>query len=137
MTKIRWLSVESIQALHGVVIDDYGGDASIRDPRRLELAVARPRQHLAYGEKSLVKLAATYAVAIVQGHPFVDGDKRAGFMAAAAFLELNGRVFEAPEVDVAMQTLGLAASEVSETQYAAWLEKSSRPAAPKPKKRRK
>ena len=137
MTKIRWLSVESIQALHGVVIDDYGGDASMRDERRLEAAVARPRQQLAYGEKSLYKLAATYAGGIVQGHPFVDGNKRTGFMAAAAFLELNGRTFEAREVEVVIQTLGLAAGEVTEARYAEWLEKSSRPAAPKPKKRRK
>ena len=92
--------------------------------------MARPRQLFAYREKSLAKLADTYAVAIVQGHPFVDANKRAGFMAAAAVLELNRRVFEAPEVEVAMQTLGLAAYEVSEPQYVAWLEKSSRRAAP-------
>ena len=109
----------------------------MRDERRLEAAVARPRQQLAYGEKSLYKLAATYAGGIVQGHPFVAGNKRTGFMAAAAFLELNGRTFEAREVEVVIQTLGLAAGEVTEARYAEWLEKSSRPAAPKPKKRRK
>lgn len=102
----------------------------------MDAATGRPRQQHAYGEKSLAKLAA-YAVGIVQGHPFVDGNKRTGFMAAAAFLELNGRVFAAPEVEVVLQTLGLAAGEVSEGQYAEWLEKSTRPAAGKPKKPRK
>ena len=109
----------------------------MRDERRMDAATASPRQQHAYGEKSLAKLAAAYAVGIAQGHPFVDGNKRTGFMAVAAFLELNGRVFGAPEVEVVLQTLGLAAGEVSEGQYAEWLEKSTRPAAGKPKKPRK
>lgn len=99
--------------------------------------MVRPRQLSSYGEESLSRLAAAYAVGLVQGHPFMDGNKRTGFMAAAAFLELNGRVLVAPETEVVLQTLGLAAGEVTEAQYAAWLEKSSRPSVPKAKKRRK
>jgi len=137
MRKPHWLSRESIQVLHALVIDAHGGDAAMRDERRMDAATASPRQQHVYSEKSLAKLAAAYAVGIVQGHPFVDGNKRTGFMAAAAFLELNGRVFAAPEVEVVLQTLGLAAGEVSEAQYAEWLEKSTRPAAGKPKKPRK
>jgi death-on-curing protein len=122
-------------ALHELVVADYGGDASIRDAGRLQSALARPKHLFSYGEPTLARLAAAYAVGIVQGHPFTDGNKRTGFMAAAAFLELNGLKFEASEVEVVIKTLGLAASEVSEAEYGQWLAKSVE--APKEKKGKK
>ena len=137
MREPHWLGESSVRVLHGLVVEVHGGDAALRDERRLAGALARPRQQFAYGDRTLTKLAATYAAGIVQGHPFVDGNKRTGFMAAAAFLELNGRSFAAPEVEVVLQTLGLAAGEVNEAQYAIWLEKHTRSIAAKPKKRRK
>jgi hypothetical protein len=54
-------------------------------------------------------------------HPFVDGNKRTGFTVAILFLELNGQRFTAPEADATVQTLGLAAGEISEARYAEWL----------------
>jgi death-on-curing protein len=124
MKEPHWLGLESVLALHELVVADYGGDASIRDAGRLQSALARPKHLLSYGEPTLARLAAAYAVGIVQGHPFTDGNKRTGFMAAAAFLELNGLKFEASEVEVVIKTLGLAASEVSEAEYGQWLAKS-------------
>ena len=124
MKEPHWLGLESILALHELVVADYGGDASIRDADRLQSALARPKHLFSYGEPTLARLAAAYAVGIVQGHPFTDGNKRTGFMAAAAFLELNGQTFQATEVEVVVKTLGLAASEISEADYAQWLAKS-------------
>jgi death-on-curing protein len=138
MKEPHWLGLESVLALHELVVADYGGDASIRDNVRLQSALARPKHLLSYGEPTLARLAAAYAVGIVQGHPFTDGNKRTGFMAAAAFLELNGLTFEASEVEVVIKTLGLAASEISEAQYGQWLAKSvEAPKAKKPKKAKK
>jgi death-on-curing protein len=85
----------------------------------------------------LARLAAAYAVGIVQGHPFTDGNKRTGFMAAAAFLELNGLTFEASEVEVVIKTLGLAASEISEAEYGQWLAKSVSAAKTKSAKKKR
>ena len=135
MKEPHWLGLESVLALHELVVADYGGDASIRDAGRLQSALARPKHLFSYGEPTLARLAAAYAVGIVQGHPFTDGNKRTGFMAAAAFLELNGLKFEASEVEVVLKTLGLAASEVSEAEYGQWLAKSVE--APKEKKGKK
>jgi len=132
MKEPHWLGLESVLALHELVVADYGGDASIRDAGRLQSALARPKHLFSYGEPTLARLAAAYAVGIIQGHPFTDGNKRTGFMAAAAFLELNGLKFEASEVDVVIKTLGLAASEISEAEYGQWLAKSVE--APKAKK---
>ena len=135
MKEPHWLGLESVLALHELVVDDYGGDASIRDAGRLQSALARPQHLFSYGEPNLARLAAAYAVGIVQGHPFTDGNKRTGFMAAAAFLELNGLTFKASEVEVVIQTLGLAASEVSEAEYGQWLAKSVE--APKASKKKR
>jgi death-on-curing protein len=135
MKEPHWLGLESVLALHELVVADYGGDASIRDAGRLQSALARPKHLFSYGEPTLARLAAAYAVGIIQGHPFTDGNKRTGFMAAAAFLELNGLKFEASEVDVVIKTLGLAASEISEAEYGQWLAKSVE--APKAKKGKK
>ena len=134
MKEPHWLGLESVLALHELVVADYGGDASIRDAGRLQSALARPKHLFSYGEPTLARLAAAYAVGIVQGHPFTDGNKRTGFMAAAAFLELNGLTFEASEVEVVIKTLGLAASEISEAEYGQWLAKSV--GAPKGKRKK-
>lgn len=138
MKEPHWLGLESVQALHELVVADYGGDASIRDAGRLQSGLARPKHLFSYGEPTLARLAAAYAVGIVQGHPFTDGNKRTGFMAAAAFLELNGLTFDASEVEVVIKTLGLAASEISEAEYGQWLAKSvSAPKTKSAKKKRK
>jgi death-on-curing protein len=135
MKEPHWLGLDSVLALHELVVADYGGDASIRDAGRLQSALARPKHLFSYGEPTLARLAAAYAVGIVQGHPFTDGNKRTGFMSAAAFLELNGLKFEASEVEVVVKTLGLAANEVSEAEYGQWLAKSVE--APKERKKGK
>jgi death-on-curing protein len=137
MKEPHWLGLESLLALHELVVADYGGDASIRDAGRLQSALARPKYLFSYGEPTLARLAVAYAVGIVQGHPFTDGNKRTGFMAAAAFLELNGLTFEASEVEVVIKTLGLAASEISEAEYGQWLAKSVSAAKTKSAKKRK
>ncbi len=122
--------------LHGILIADYGGDAGIRDQGRLESALARPQNLFSYEKAKLPQLAAAYATGIVEGHPFVDGNKRTGFILAALFLEINGAKFDAPEVEVVVQTVGLASGKVTEAEYARWLESSLRPAG-KAKSRKK
>jgi len=62
----------------------------------------------------------------VKNHPFIDGNKRTGFVASVVFLELNGYEFQASEADAAVRTLALAAGEMSEAAYAAWLRANSR-----------
>jgi death-on-curing protein len=74
----------------------------------------------------MAELAAAYAFGLVRNHPFVDGNKRTGFASAALFLELNGYLFTASEVDAAVQTLALAAHDLDEAGYAVWLETNSR-----------
>ena len=129
MTELHWFSREECLALHDLLLADYGGLAGVRDDNMLESALAKPRQLLAYGQPTLAELAAAYAVGVVKNHPFIDGNKRTGFMLGAAFLERNGHAFVASEVEATLRTLALAAGECTEAAYAAWLADNSHPAS--------
>jgi death-on-curing protein len=80
----------------------------------------------AYGSPTTAELAAAYATGIIRNHPFLDGNKRTGFMLGSGFLELNGMEFFASEADTVIKTLALAAGELIEEAYAEWLAKNSR-----------
>jgi death-on-curing protein len=87
--------------------------------------LGRPQNLFAYGKPSLHQLAASYAYALVRNHPFIDGNKRIGFTAAALFLAANGFRLEASEAEAIVKTLGLAAHDVSEPDYAEWLKENT------------
>jgi death-on-curing protein len=121
-----WFRRDECLALHDMMLVQYGGLAGVRDENMLESALAKPRQLFAYGTPTLAELAAGYASGVVRNHPIVDGNKRTGYMLAAGFLERNGMQFKATEADTVLQTLALAAGELDEAGYAAWLKKNSR-----------
>ena len=126
MKESVWLDRVDSLAIHEVLLEQHGGLAGVRDEGMLESALGKPRNLFAYARPQLSDLAAAYAAGIILNPPFLDGNKRTGFMAAAAFLELNGQVFTATEVDAVIQTLALAAGELDEAGYAAWLKQNSR-----------
>ena len=123
-----WVLREVVLALHDQSLAQFGGSAGLRDEGLLDSALGKPLHRFVYGKPSLFDLAASYAFGIVKNHPFVDGNKRVGFIVAVIFLELNGQKFLAGEVDAALQTLALAAGEISEGAFAKWLKANSRPA---------
>jgi death-on-curing protein len=121
-----WVLRETVLALHEQSLAEFGGTAGIRDEGLLDSALAKPENLFAYGQPTIFDLAASYGFGLVKNHPFIDGNKRAGFIVAVIFLELNGHHFQATEAEAAVCTLALAASEMSETEFAAWLKKNSR-----------
>ena len=125
MNEPNWVTREECLAMHEKLLDRFGGLRGIRDEGLLDSALNKPRHQFAYANPSVFELAASYAIGIVKNHPFLDGNKRAGFVAAALFLETNGYCFQTPQEEVVLQTLALAAGEATEAEYAAWLEKNS------------
>ncbi len=125
MKEPYWLTREECLALHDMMLSDYGGIAGVRDENLLESALARPQQIFAYGKPNMTDMAAAYVAGVVKNHPFLDGNKRTGFMLGAGFLELNGFEFHAQEADAALRTLALAAGEMTEAEFAAWMESNS------------
>lgn len=126
MTSTIWVLDGTVRALQEQLLAEFGGAAGIRDEGLLASALARPRNLQVYGSASIFQLAASYAFGLVRNHPFVDGNKRIGFATAVLFLELNGRTFEAGEVDAVLRTLALATGDLDEAGYASWLEANSR-----------
>lgn len=127
MNEPCWITKEECLAFHHELIARFGGLGGIRDEGLLDSALARPQQLFHYGEPTLIELAAAYAEGIVKNHPFLDGNKRSGLMAAALFLETNGLVFQGPEEEAVLHTLALAAGEIAAGEYGAWLARSVEP----------
>ncbi len=116
-----WITKPMVRAIHEHLLAEHGSASGIRDEGLLDSALANPVNRFHYGETDLIALAAAYAHALSRNHPFVDGNKRVAFVVAVTFLELNGFRFTAPESEVVERTLTLAAREIGEAEYAAWL----------------
>ena len=116
-----WLQREFVLVLHERMVAAFGGLAGVRDEGMLESALGRPQYQFAYERPSHFGLAAAYAFGITRNHPFLDGNKRTGLIAAATFLERNGYSFRATEAEATAATLALAEGTLTEAAFAAWL----------------
>jgi death on curing protein len=121
----NWIERPVLLAVQTELLNRFGGLAGVRDEGLLDSAIGKPRNLFAYGDPTVFELAASYATGLVKNHPFLDGNKRIGFMAAYIFLGANGWSLEAPEEEAVLQTLALAAGAATEADYALWLEKNS------------
>jgi len=119
-----WVETEDCVAFHAEMLARFGGLDGIRDHNMLQSSLFRARQLHANSPASMPELAASYATGIIKNRPFLDGNKRTGFLCAAFFLEINGLHFHAPEVEVVERTLALAAGAIKESDYALWLKRS-------------
>ncbi len=127
MNEPVWISQDAILAIHESLLADHGGPPGIRDKGLLDSALNLPRNLFRYGDPDLPALAAAYSAGIVRNHPFLDGNKRIAFMTAYVFLERNGLELTAAEADATRAVLDLAASEVTEEEFAQWLRDNCTP----------
>jgi len=123
-----WLNREDCLAIDEMMLAQHGGLAGVRDEGLLESALFKPQHLFAYSSSSLVEMAASYAAGIILNHPFLDGNKRTGFILAATFLELNGMELTATEESVVEKTLALANGKLTHAAYAKWLHENSKQA---------
>ena len=120
-----WIEERDASAIHDRLLAVHGGGAGLRDLALLQSALARPRQHHVYADAAdIVAMAALYTAGIVRNHPFIDGNKRTGFVVGVLFLEIHGFDFKASEEDATRAVLELAAGDVDETAFAAWLRRN-------------
>jgi death-on-curing protein len=117
-----WIDERDALALHDRLLALHGGAAGLRHEGLLKSALARPQQHFAYAEAvDIIGMATAYTAGIVRNHPFIDGNKRTGFVVGILFLELNGYHFTASEEDAAQAVLELASGNLDEKGYSAFL----------------
>ena len=121
-----WLSRAQVEAIHDDQLQQHGGLAGIRAPEGLESALARPLNLFLHEKTDLAALAATYAHGIIKNHPFLDGNKRAAFAAAAVFLDINGLEITLTEPEATVMILGLADGSITQKQFAELLRQHSR-----------
>jgi death-on-curing protein len=122
----RWLREDVAVAVHGEQIAEHGGSSGIRDAGLLSSALARVHHRAAYRESTVFDLAAAYAFGIVSNHPFVDGNKRTGLLAAYVFLDLNGWELTASETEAVTAVLALAVNEIDEAGFSNWIKDRAR-----------
>ena len=122
-----WIDRITVERMHGEQLAQHGGAMGIRDAALLESALARPFNRAGYGDPDFAELGAMYAIAIARNHPFIDGNKRAGFMAMVLFLALNGSPLEAPEAEAVVAMLDMAAGQLTDAEFTAWVSEHARP----------
>ena len=120
-----FLSLSEVALIHQDQVRRYGGNTGIRDVNLLKSALGAPKATFdtEFLHSSIYEMAAAYMFHIVKNHPFIDGNKRVGAVAAAIFLELNGHEFVAPEDDFADMVLGVATGESDKPDIAIFIKK--------------
>ena len=121
----RWVDKAALQLLHAESVAEHGGPQGVRDEGLLDSALARPSNLAAYATPDFAELAAAYGFGLIRNHAFVDGNKRAAFLATGLFLALNGYRLTATQADATLTVVALAASEIDEAAYAVWIRANS------------
>ena len=116
-----WVETTVVLAMHDRLLAEHGGPSGLRDCGLLESALARPRHLITYDQPDLAALAAAYVAGLIRNHPFVDGNKRIGFMTGYVFLARNNQQLTASEVEATRFVSALASGEMQEEAFAEWL----------------
>lgn len=122
-----FLSEADLLLIHQNQIDLYGGLHGVRDQGLLESAIAQPQATFGgrYLHEDIFEMAAAYTFHIVSDHPFHDGNKRVGAMAAFAFLDANNFDLQAPENEFEKLVLQTASGGVHKGDLAEFFKKYS------------
>ena len=126
---IRWLTKHEVIAIHDMQLAWHGGASGIRNEGLLDSALMRAQNVAGYSKEapSPVILAAALGSGIIKAMPFIDGNKRAGLVAAFTFLKINGFTITASQEGACFASQDLAAGKLSEEGFARWLETNTEP----------
>ena len=118
--EVVFLTLADALMIHTNQVALYGGDDGVIDLGMLDSALAQPR--VSFGGEmryaDLFEMAAAYLFHIVRNHPFADGNKRTGAMAALVFLDDNGVEIEIIKGELFALTMGVASSEIDKPEIA-------------------
>ena len=120
---MRYLTFAEVLELHRRVVSETGGATALRDLGALESAAAQPRASFGGNDlyPSLEEKAAALAFSLIQNHPFVDGNKRAGHAALETFLVLNGKELNADAGESERIILAVASGTCGRDRFLEWI----------------
>ncbi|MBI5598983.1 MAG: type II toxin-antitoxin system death-on-curing family toxin [Deltaproteobacteria bacterium] len=120
-----FLGLDEVVEIHRDQIERYGGHPGIRDMDLLQSAVAMPAAGFSedYLHADIFEMAAAYLFHIIRNHPFVDGNKRTGAVAAAVFLMMNGIELHANEDSFEKLVRSVAGGRTDKAEAAAFFRK--------------
>jgi death-on-curing protein len=121
MSRWTWVNRQVLLLLHDESLAEHGGAPGLRDEGLLDSALARPLNLAHYEQPDLADLAASYGVGLAKNHAFIDGNKRAAFLAVGLFLAVNGFQLRASQADATLTMLDVAAGAMDEPTFAKWI----------------
>ena len=121
MSGWKWVNRKVLLLLHDESLAEHGGASGLRDEGLFDSALARPVNLAHYEEPDVASLAASYGVGLAKNHAFVDGNKRAAFLAIGLFLMVNGCRLKATQAEATLTILDVAAGAMDEAALAQWL----------------
>jgi death-on-curing protein len=120
---VRFLTVGEVLDIYSRVMRQSGGLVGIGDLGALESAVAQPR--MTFGGVDLYptisEKASALGFSLIQNHPFIDGNKRAGHAALEIFLVLNGHQITASVDEQVEIILHVASGTIGREAFTGWL----------------
>ena len=127
MSEIQFLTFSDIMEIHGYQIENFGGASGLRDIELLKSAIGMPESTFggAFLHPTIYEMAAAYLYHLVENHPFVDGNKRVGAMAALVFLDINNIDFDAPEELFTEMVLKVASGKMLKAEITLFLKEYS------------
>lgn len=127
MSDWNWINRKVLLLLHDESLAEHGGASGLRDEGLLDSALARPLNVALYSDPDVADLAASYGVGLAKNHAFVDGNKRAAFLAVGLFLAINGSRLVATQADATLTMLSVAAGDLDESAFADWIRERIHP----------
>jgi death-on-curing protein len=123
-----FLTLGEVLELHRMGVDQFGGSAGVRDMGLLQSAMAMPSAQFGgeFLHGDLAAMAAAYLFHLGSNHPFIDGNKRIGAVAARVFLLMNDAAFEPGEEEYGDLVLAVAKGEVEKEQVTEFFRKHAK-----------
>jgi death-on-curing protein len=123
------ISVNQTLEIHKIAIDNFGGADGIRDLSGLESALARPFQTFG-GEDlypSILEKAAAIGESIIVNHPFLDGNKRTGYILMESILRFGGEKISCNDDEIYQFVIKISTGDNKFEQIVEWLKANTKP----------
>ena len=121
------ISVEQVLKIHSIAIEKFGGANGVRDLGGLESALARPFQTFGGTDlyPTIFEKAAAIGESLIMNHPFIDGNKRTGYLLMEALLRFGGYKINSDDEELYNFVISISTGATSFEEIVEWLQKNT------------